>query len=90
MDGAQQVGGCHPIWFGRTGTRGEGRAEHVMSCVGIRTNTLGGGWQPNSPTWTKLRPHTAPDSISRRMGLPKDHYSARICIASSSGAAVYR
>ena len=41
-----------------------------MSCSRIQSNTSGGGQYPRRPTCTKLRPRTAPDSISRRIGVP--------------------
>jgi hypothetical protein len=36
----------------------------------IQRNTSTGGQYPRSPTWTKFRPLTAPDSMSRRIGVP--------------------
>ena len=41
-----------------------------MSCSRIQSKTSGGGQYPRSPTCTKLRPRMAPDSISRRIGVP--------------------
>ena len=43
---------------------------HTMPCSSIHSKVSCGGQYPRSPTWTKWVPGTAPDSISRRIGVP--------------------
>ncbi len=43
---------------------------HVMPCSSIHSKVSCGGQYPRRPTWTKWVPGTAPDSISRRIGVP--------------------
>ena len=56
------------------------------SCSRIQAKTSGGGQYPRRPTCTKLRPRTAPDSSSRRIGVPCDARLPSIASAVSACA----